>query len=205
MDGVLIESEPYHIKAEIEVFRKHGVMLTQAIASEYLGYKLDDYITALAQRFNTKLDHAVVMAELQKKIEAMYMYDVPLVPYVASVLSRLNKTFKLALATSREEHLARAVLKRLGVADFFEVAVYREDVRHGKPSPEVFLTAAKRLGVEPSACVVIEDAQAGFLAGKQAGMFVIARKAEHNKDQDFSDANEIVTDLSKLPALLKRL
>lgn len=202
MDGVLIESEPYHIRAEIAVFKKHGISLTDEIASEYLGFKLDDYITALGKRFRKDIDHQAISAELHKRIEIMYEEEVPLVPHVKELLPVLNESYKLALVTSREKHLALAVLNRLGIANFFSTGVYREDVQYGKPHPEGFLTAAKLLEVAPINCAVIEDAQAGIEASKQAGMYVIARKAAHNRNQNFSLADEVVEDLSILPGLL---
>lgn len=202
MDGVLIESEPYHIKAEIEVFKKHGISLTQRIAAEYLGLKLDDYITALEQRFQKDLDHQAISSELQKRISHMYEQEVPLVEHAKELLPIVSQSYKLALATSREKQLARSVLDRLGIASFFPVAVYREGVQHGKPNPEVFLKAAELLNINPVNCAVIEDAQAGIEAGKRAGMHVIARKAAHNRNQDFSSADRVIEDLSRLPDLL---
>jgi HAD superfamily hydrolase (TIGR01509 family) len=205
MDGVLIESEPYHIQSEIVTFRQHGILLTEEVAAEYLGFKLDDYISALSIRFDKKLDHQKIKNELHRKIEDMYQHKVPLVPNVMDTLSTLSKTHRLALATSQEKHLAKMVLERLEVAHFFEAGAYREDVSHGKPDPEVFLTAARLLGATPDTCVVIEDAEAGFIAGKRAGMRVIARKAEHNKRQSFIGADAVIEDLGELPSVLQTL
>ncbi len=203
LDGVLIESEPYFIKAEVEIFPRHGIPLTKVVAAEYLGLKLDDYINILEQRFHKSVNHAQVSAELHKEIERVYEYDVPLVEHISGVLDELQMTYKLALATSRERHLAERVMKRLGIAKYFKHGLYREDVTKGKPDPEIYLKAAALIGVEPTACVAIEDAKMGFESGKAAGMFVVGRKAAHNSIQDFSSANVTIEDMREIPRILQ--
>lgn len=205
LDGVVIESELYFIRAEIEIFPRHGIPLTESVAAEYLGLKLDDYITLLEKRFQKSVNHAQVSAELLKEIGRLYESEIPLVEHVADVLNELQKTFKLALATSRERHLAKLVMKRLGVAQYFQKGVYREDVMKGKPDPEVYVKAATCIDVDPAACAVIEDARSGFDAGKAAGMFVVARKAKHNKAQDFSSADTVIEDMREIPRILRAL
>jgi HAD superfamily hydrolase (TIGR01509 family) len=205
MDGVLIESEPYHIRSEIDTFGRYGIALTEQIAGEYLGFKLDDYISALSFRFHKKLNHQAVKAELRDKIEIMYREEVPLVPGVAELLVTLSKTHKLGLATSQEKRLAKVVLKRLEIMNFFAGGTYKEDVKHGKPDPEVFLTTANLLETTPDRCVVVEDAEAGFAAGKRAGMYVVARKAAHNTHQKFANVDVIVDDLVGLLPVLRSL
>ena len=96
-------------------------------------------------------------------------------------------------------------MKRLDIASYFELGVYREDVIRGKPDPEVFLKAAGLVNVAPPDCAVIEDAERGFTAGKAAGMFVIGRKAGHNKAQDFSKADRIITDMRDILSIIQAL
>ena len=201
LDGVLIESEPFLIKAEVEIFPKFGIPLTQQISTEYLGYKLDDYLKALEKRFNKKLPYLDIETKLNKKIEQMYDKQIPLTPHAKETLEALKNKFKFALATSREKHLGLRILMRLDIDQYFKHRVFKEEVTKGKPDPEVFLKAAVKLEIEPNKCIVVEDAESGFKAGQAAGMFVIARKAEHNKNQNFSLADKVIEDLKEIVKL----
>ena len=204
-DGVVIESEVYFVDAEIEIFARHGIFLTEDVITQYLGFKLDEYISALEQRFNKSINHAKLSSELHQEIKRLYGEKVPADEHVANLLQDLQKNYKIGLATSRERHLAGVAMDRLKLAHYFKRGVYREDVTKGKPHPEVYLKAAALLGLDPSSCAVIEDAKSGFESAKAAGMTVIARKAEHNKSQDFSLADFVITDMREIPRILKKL
>lgn len=202
-DGVVIDSEPHFIQTEIKICSGLGIPLTEEIASEYLGLKMDDYISLLEKRFGVSIDHAVFASTLHKEVERLYRFEIPLVEHAADVLAELHSMFPTAVATSRERHLAQLIMKRLDIEKYFEKGVYREDVIKGKPDPEPYLRAAEILGVEPKFCAVIEDAENGFKSAKAAGMFVVARKAGYNKNQDFSLADKVVTDMREVPKILK--
>lgn len=204
-DGVVIESEAYFEDIEIRVFTKHGIPLTKEVFSQYLGFKLDEYISALEERYDTSVNHAQITEELHAEIKKLYENEVPVVEHVVRVLDSLQKTYKIALATSRERHLAGMAMGRLELAQYFKHAVYKEDVTKGKPHPEVYLKAASLIGLAPSSCIVIEDAKSGFESAKAAGMTVIARQAGHNKNQDFSLADFVVRDMREIPKIIKKL
>lgn len=205
LDGVLIESEIYFLKAEVDIFRNHGIDLDEETAAKYLGLKMDAYISTMEKLFGKKLDHKQLAIEIESAIKHVYRDKIPLVEHVAETLPVLARSYKIALATSREEYLAQMVMTRLGIAKFFAKGVYREHVSLGKPNPEVFLSAAKLIGVKPEDCAAIEDAQAGFEASKAAGMFVIGRRAGYNKSQDFSAADATFTDFAEIPKILAKI
>lgn len=204
-DGVVIESEAYFEDIEIRVFKRHGIALTKEIFAEYLGFKLDEYILALENRFSTSVDHALVSNELLTEVEELYRLRVPVVAGIPDILFELQKTYKIALATSRESQLVDIALKRLGLNQYFTHRVCKEDVINGKPDPEVYRKAADLIGADPSKCIVVEDAKSGFKSAKAAGMLVIARGAPHNVGQDFSDADFRVSDMREIPMLIKEL
>ena len=201
-DGVLVESEPLLIDIEIEVLNQHGIPLTVEIASEYLGLKLVDYIAALNERFEVNLDVDLIAKNISTRNIALYEETVPLVTHAYEILEAVSATHRLVLATSRERDLAIAAMERLNISQFFSKGVFKEDVVKGKPDPEVFLKAATLVEVEPGECIVVEDAQNGFKAAKAAGMQVIARKAEHNEQQDFSLADYVVEDLREIESVI---
>ena len=202
LDGVLVESEPHLIAGEIEVLRAHGIPLTEEVAGEYLGLKLPDYISALAQRYARDLDIDKVVREVELKNEALYRAGIPLVHGVQEVLELVSSLYSIALVTSRERALAHSALQYNAIDTYFLHGIYKEDVTRGKPDPEGFLKAAALLQVAPDACVVIEDAENGFKAARAAGMQVVARKATHNKNQDFSTATVVIKDMKELMPII---
>lgn len=204
LDGVLIDSEPLYIEAEIEIFNKHGIPLTREIAYKYLGLKFEDYINTIAHLFNKKVDNKEISKQYAERIKQIYEEGIiPITPHSLEVIAELKKNYSLALATSQDKQLAKIVIDKKGLSGFFEHGIYKQDVEHGKPDPEVFLKAAKLIDIPPQNCVVVEDAVNGMKAGKAAGMRVVARKADYNKNQDFSFADFVITDLKELPPLLK--
>lgn len=204
-DGVLIESESYLTQIEMAILSRHGILLTEEVVAEYLGYRFNEYIDALEKRFGILLNHDQVAAELQSEIVELYRVKVPLVEHVQQVLSVLHSTYPIALATSRERTLVKMAMARLEIEQYFTSAIYREDVTHGKPDPEVYRKAAESIRLSPSNCVAIEDARSGIMSAKAAGMRTIARRAMHNSTQDFSLADYIVEDMQDIPNILRSL
>lgn len=107
--------------------------------------------------------------------------------------------FTLAIASSAVGSSIDIILRRLGIRDAFELIVDGSEVVHGKPDPEAYLVTARKLGVPPQACVVIEDSHVGVIAAKRAGMYCIAVRNPHAQiRQDLSAADEIVESLEAL-------
>jgi HAD superfamily hydrolase (TIGR01509 family) len=204
LDGVLIESEPYHIQAEMETFKRYGIKLTLPIAKEYFGIKLEDYFHDIVRRFKLHIPVREMIREHYNTLKRYYGEVFPIIPHAIEVLRILQDEYPMAIATSREKELAQMVLNRFSLYTYFKTIVYGEDVENGKPHPEPFLKASAQLQVEPHSIVVVEDAISGFTAARKAGMYVIARKAQHNSDLDFSAADHVVSDLREIPHLLRK-
>lgn len=201
-DGVLIESEPFHIEAEFETTRRFGIPLTMAVAKQYFGLKLEDYFHDIARRYGSDIAVDVMISSHYETLKKYYREVFPLVPHVVDVLSQLKGMFFMAVGTSREKELAMLALERFSLVRFFEAIVFGDEVKKGKPDPEIFLCAASHLGCAPEKAVVVEDAESGFKAARDAGMRVIARKGVHNADCDFSMADFVIKDLREIPPLL---
>src|SRR5207253_7966937 len=105
---------------------------------------------------------------------AAYRERLPLIDGAVAAVRRLAARYRLALASSSNRTLIDAVLELAGLLRYFEFTVSSEEVARGKPAPDVYLEAARRLGVEPTRCAAIEDSHAGIRAAKAAGMRVIA-------------------------------
>lgn len=171
LDGTLVDSEEYHWHAWRHTFAAEGVTITYAQFRETFGWRNDAIIPKLMPGID-----AARVAEIGDAKETAYRRMVredglePL-PGVAETVHRLREHGWLqAVASSAPRENIRVVLDATGLDSSFDAIVSAEDVRHGKPDPEVFLAAAARLGIPPQHCIVVEDAPAGIEAGRCAGM-----------------------------------
>src|SRR4029079_5618762 len=122
----------------------------------------------------------VINAEVVRRMLARYEVDLPVVPGAVDAVRRLaERGYRLALASSSNRELIDTVLRRLGVTELFEATVSSEEVAQGKAAPDVYLEAARRLGVEPRRCVAVEDSASGIRSAHAAGMRVRAYPKRH--------------------------
>lgn len=198
MDGVLVESEAMHVQAEAETLKQYGIDLTKIDCKQFMGMGLKQYFEEIGKKFGRKLPVDEIIQKHSETLRGYYSNKFPIVPHAPEVVRALSKRYPMALATSMRRRLADLYLARLKITDCFTVIVGGDEVTRTKPDPEVFLVAARKLGVDPRDTVIIEDSTHGIHAGKAAGAIVIARKADHNKNQDFSQADHIITDLQEL-------
>lgn len=176
MDGTLLDSTDYHWRTWREVLATEGFDLTRERFSESFGRRNDATLRAYFGE-DFPLSEVVRIGNIK---EARYRdlvrtEGVQLLPGVAHWLSRLKSDgWRQALASSASLLNVEAIIGTLDLSGFFDAIVSAEDVKMGKPHPEVFLLAAFRVGADPSRCVVIEDSPAGIEAARRAGMHSIA-------------------------------
>ncbi|HVM62003.1 MAG TPA: HAD family phosphatase [Verrucomicrobiae bacterium] len=174
MDGVIVDSEPLHQQAFEALFAELGKKHDHGIVfPEYYGRSdgalLRDFIG------KHKLPHEMEDLSARKlKYFLGYLRERrPVFKELHVLVPELAKRYQLAVATSSTHHVADVVMEISGLGPHFRLIVAREDVRFPKPDPEVYFTAARKLGVRPSACCVIEDTSLGVQAAKTAGMTCI--------------------------------
>jgi len=174
LDGLLIDSEPLWQQAEIEEFGRLGLRLTRAEAKETLGIRSDEVVRIRHQQIGWDLT-----ADPLDEVEARILARVcDLVSEMGEAKEGAHKAIefcaargsRLALASSSRMVVIEAALRRLGISNRFEVIYSAENEPLGKPDPGVYLTTARRLGVEPIECLALEDSPAGVAAAKAAGM-----------------------------------
>jgi HAD superfamily hydrolase (TIGR01509 family) len=143
----------------------------------------------------------VINEEDVRRMLARYEIDHPVVPGAVEAVRRLAEAgLRLALASSSNRELIDAVLRRLELTALFEVTVSSEEVSRGKPAADVYLEAARRLGVEPGRCAAVEDSASGIRSAHAAGMRVIAYPNRHYPpaEDDIALASTRVDDLAAL-------
>lgn len=116
-----------------------------------------------------------------------------------------NEGYLLGLATSIGAGSGEAILKKLEIFEYFDACTYGSEVSYGKPDPEIYLLTAEKLDVKPRECIVIEDSEDCFRGAKDAGMGLIARRAGHNRNNNFSLADRVVENLLDVPELAREL
>lgn len=172
MDGVLIDSEPFWRKAEIEVFKSVGLNLTEADCIKTTGYRFDEVVEYWFHQSPWRgKTTAQITEEVISKMEHYMLHEAPLMQGVEETVKHAQLLgYKTAVASSSALKLIRAMANRLGGSHLFQALVSAEFEAHGKPHPAVFLTAAKQLGVKPERCLVVEDSLPGVIAAKAAKM-----------------------------------
>lgn len=199
MDGVLFDSQPLHFKAEIRTITHFGYPITESELKEYLGWCEDDFWKDVISRYNLKTTVAEMKAfehpVIEKLLDEFALPD----PELQEILKALRaKKLMLAVASSSPRHWVNMVLDGLSVSGLFDEIVSGEDVKNGKPAPDIFLKAANLLGAEPCECMVIEDAPAGIEAANAAGMYSVALRGSVNASLDLSKAKKEIRHLKEL-------
>lgn len=209
MDGLLIDSEPLWVRAEIEIFGGVGLALGEEDCAKTKGLRTDDVIAYwFARRPWTSASPAEVEARLVARVAALVRAEGVALPGVTDAIAVAREEGRrLALASSSPMLIIAAALDRLGLAGTFDVVQSAESLPLGKPHPGIFLHTAERLGATATTCLVLEDSLTGVLAAKSARMTCIAVPFDHpTHDPRFVIADAVVPSLAHVTAdLLARV
>lgn len=190
MDGLLIDSEPFWRRAHIDVLGKYGFVVTEDDVRAAAGKRTGDQVDIWQQRFGwTAPSNAQVSQEIVSHVSDLIHINGEALPGVYSLIELLNvHSVPMAVASSSAPQLIDVVLDRLDIKKYMRFAHSAENEANGKPAPDVFLSTARRLGVEPSNCVVFEDSLNGVRAAKAAGMKCIGVPEHPYDPQSFQEA-----------------
>lgn len=206
MDGLLIDSEPFWKRAEIEVFGALGVPLSEAMCEETMGLRIDGIVQHWFDRFPwTEKTREAVQHELTERVAELIATQGSALPGVEAVISLLaERELPLALCSSSPRRLIEATLARLGLGPYLRVTHSADDEAFGKPHPAAYLSVARRLDVPAPTCLVFEDSLNGAVSAKAARMKVVAVPTSQPQRFGFCDAQlASLGDFSE--ALLERL
>jgi len=187
MDGVLVLTEEAHWQSWLEAARPRNVELSYAAFKSCFGRINPDCIPILFGPWPAD-DSLKIAEEKEQAFRRIVKARVPLVPGIVELLTALtNLGARLAVGSSGPPENVKALIDGGNLTHFFSATVDGKQVTHGKPAPDVFLIGAKRLGVAPAACAVIEDAPVGIRAAVAAGMLPIGVATTH-PEQDLRTA-----------------
>ncbi len=177
MDGVLIESEPFWQEAEVAVFKTVGLEMTHELSIQSMGLRIDRAVAFWYEHAPWSMPPTIeeIASAIQTKvIEKVIDQGEPKAGVLGTLAFLSTQGVKMAIASSSYMELIEAVVKKLDIAHFFDLAYSAEFEEYGKPHPGVYLTTAQRLGVKPSECLVVEDSLRGILSAKSAEMVCLA-------------------------------
>jgi len=206
LDGVVVDSEPLHYKAEKEALARHGIDLTLEDKAEFVGYPLHEVAVRMAARFGLP-DAEAFHLERQRIFDRLVASRLDLRQGVVDLLDLLMlRGVRCALVTSGQRQYVDAVLGRFGLGRYFDCVIAEEDVREHKPAPGPYLAAALLLGVPPAACFALEDSPTGIASAKAAGLYCIAVPSQPTASADLSLTDERIESLTEFgPQMADRL
>lgn len=174
LDGVLVDSEIWWDEVRQAFAREQGRPWTVADREAVMGQNSRQWSATMRQRMMLDLDETAIERAIVDGVVRRYLAEgAPRIAGAVDTVRELARRFPLAVASSAHRDVIDAALDALDLADAFRVVVSSDEVEHGKPAPDVYLEAARRLGIEPSACLVVEDSRNGVLAARGAGMRVV--------------------------------
>ena len=177
-DGTIADTMPLHYKAWVAALREHGHDFPEALFYEMAGIPSVRIIELLNERHG----YHMPPVETANRKEDMYLemiQHVRAIKPVVEIVRRYAGTLPMAVATGGTRAIASKTLQSLDVLKFFTALVTADDVQHGKPAPDIFLEAARRIGVDAQKCVAFEDAELGLQSARAAGMTVIDVRPMH--------------------------
>jgi HAD superfamily hydrolase (TIGR01509 family) len=174
LDGVLIDSEPVWEEVRRDVVATRGGHWAPGTQRRLMGMSTREWARYLSEDLGVGLPPGQVAALVIERMADHYARELPLMPGAVDAVRRLAGRWPLGLASSSPPVLIETVLGAASIRSLFAVTVSTEEVEHGKPAPDVYLTAAARLGVQPGRAAAVEDSSNGLRSAAAAGLHVIA-------------------------------
>jgi HAD superfamily hydrolase (TIGR01509 family) len=174
LDGVIIDSEEVWEEVRRGYVAEHGREFRPDSQDRMMGMSTGEWSRHLAEEVGVPRAPEQVAADVLGRMAERYRADLPLIPGAVDAVRRIGERFTLALASSSARILIDQVLSTAGLTDAFQVTLSTEEVPRGKPYPDVYLTAADKLGLSPAVCAAVEDSSNGLRSAAAAGLAVVA-------------------------------
>jgi HAD superfamily hydrolase (TIGR01509 family) len=200
MDGVLIESEEAWDAVREEYVRERGGRYDDEIQRAMMGMSSPEWSRYLHETAGVPDEPEAINAEVVRLMLGAYREQLPLFDGAVDAVRRLAERYPLAVASSSNRPLIDTVLEVAGLKEYFRATVSSEEVPRGKPAPDVYLEAARRLDVQPERCAAVEDSHSGIRSAKAAGMRVVAipNPSYPPDDESLGQADAVIRSLDEL-------
>jgi HAD superfamily hydrolase (TIGR01509 family) len=195
LDGVLLDSEQVWDEAREQLAKERGGRWHDQAQKDMMGMSSTEWSRYMHERIGLPEPPEEINREVVERLAATYREHLPALPGAKEAVERLAARWPLGLASSSNRELIDLALELLGVKQLFAVTVSSEEVARGKPAPDVYLEAARRLGIAAARAAAVEDSHNGILAAKAAGMRVLAIPNRHfPPGQDALEQADVVLD-----------
>jgi HAD superfamily hydrolase (TIGR01509 family) len=174
LDGVIVDSEHVWDAAREALARERGGRWHEGAQQDMMGMSSVEWSRYMHDVIGLKDPPEEISAEVVRHLEATYREELPLIDGATEAVARLAERWPLAVASSSNRPIIDLVLELSGLDRFFLATVSSEEVPRGKPAPDVYLEAARRLGADPERSAAVEDSRNGILSASAAGMRVVA-------------------------------
>jgi len=208
LDGLLMDTEPLWSQARVELFQRFGLVWSDTDQEQCMGLSTSGWVNYMVEKLDGRLSPQMVQDDIVGRMAHYYGNGlVRILPGAQEALEFSFERFKLGLASGSYRRLLDVALQRAKWAKFFDEVLSSDDVPKGKPAPDVYLEIVRRLGVQVSETVVVEDSANGILAGLAAGAKAIAVPNLHLRPpQEILDKASVVIDsLTLFPGAITKL
>jgi len=174
LDGVIVDSEPVWNRSRIELVGAHGRSWNEELQRACMGRSTLEWAEIMRERVPLPMTVAEVMDEMRERMLAAYRAHLPVLPGAVEAVHRMAGAFAVAMASGSMTALIEHVLRATGLDRRISVVVFGDTIPRGKPAPDIYLEAARRLALPPGACAGVEDSANGLRALRAAGMSAVA-------------------------------
>jgi HAD superfamily hydrolase (TIGR01509 family) len=200
LDGVLIDSEGLWNQARMQITSENGGRWQEEAQRAMMGMSSLEWSRYLHEELGVAMEPEQISAAVVARLEHLYREHVPLLSGAREVVVAVSEVWPLGLASSANRPIIELVLDLASMHDRFKAIVSSEEVPHGKPAPDVYIEAARRLSVPPDRCAAVEDSTNGLLSAAAAGMTVIAAP-----NREFPPAEDAVSRASLVVGSIDQL
>lgn len=202
LDGIIIDSEPWQRKAFDKTIKPFNIKFTKKEFLKLVGIKTIDNFKTIVKKYKLNIS-AEKLTEIKGQIYTKILtQSIKPRKGLLKILAYLEPKYIIAVASNSTKHDVLLPLNLLKITKQFKLIKTGDDVKKGKPSPEIFLKTAKKLKVKPEECAAIEDSMSGINAAKKAGMLAIAVPTEYTKMHEFNKADYILKNLKGIRRIL---
>jgi HAD superfamily hydrolase (TIGR01509 family) len=208
LDGVLVQSEELWDAARRELVEEAGLEWPPDATDAMMGMSSKEWSKYVHEEIGLDMSPEDINQAVVERLEARYRSDLPWIPGAREAVERMAARWPLGLATSSNREIVDIVVEEGGFGDLIEVTVSSEEVDRGKPAPDVYLEATRRMGADPRRTAAIEDSTNGLLSAAAAGMHVIAipNDAHPPADRGLAAADVVLHSIDDLiPAVVEAL
>lgn len=202
VDGTLLDSMDTWFNVTLSFFYENGIEFTPDDLQEFKSMTLEESLPMIKRDYNLTLSVEEIFDSFKTKVAYEYANNIPLKKGAKEYLKKLhNDGVKIALATSGYEGLCKSAFTRLGIWEYIDACAFSSEVGVNKSNPDVYLLAAKRIGIPPDECIVFEDIPLGIGGAKSGGFYTCAvadasNKGEWDKLKEISDMH--ISDYTEL-------